>query len=119
MKIILIIYAISWLIILGVYISSLFSKNKSSSSEKTPWYVYATIILLAPLAVFILPYILFNDYRDTKKEKKRTAEREAKERIEKERIVGANAAFLSASRSDADFAAVGKRLGLNSAKHSS
>lgn len=111
MKTVLIVYAISWLILLGAYFSNRSSKKgKSSFDEKEPWYLYATMIVLAPLAAILTPYFLYEIYRDKKKEKKRTAEREAKERIEKERIAGANAAFLSASLSDADYAAVGKRL---------
>ena len=111
MKILLIIYVVSWLILLGAYISSRFSKKEESSfEEKTPWYVYVGMFVLAPLAAVLTPYFLYEMYRDNKKEKKRKAEREAKERIEKEKKASANAAFLSASTSNEDYAAVGKRL---------
>lgn len=111
MKIVLIIYAVSWLILLGAYISSRFSKKEESSfEEKTPWYVYVGMFVLAPLAAVLTPYFLYEMFRDKKKEKKLKAEREAKERIEKEKKASANAAFLSASTSNEDYAAVGKRL---------
>lgn len=110
MKIVLIIYVISWLILLAVFISSLFSKNKSRSNEKTPWYVYAAIILLAPLAVFIIPYLLYSDYRDNKREKKLEAEREEKKRIQKVKKETAMTAFKSAFQSEADYATIGKHL---------
>lgn len=111
MKIVLIIYAVSWLILLAAYISSRFSKKeKSSFEEKTPWHVYVAMFALAPLAAVLMPYFLYETYRDNKKEKKRKAEREAKERIEKEKKASANATFLAASTSNDDFAEVGKRL---------
>lgn len=110
MKIVLIIYIISWVILLGVYISHLFSKNKSSSSDKTPWYIYATMIVLAPLAVLILPYIIYSNYKDKKVEKKLKEEREAKKRMKEERKVSAKAAFHSALHSNADYASIGSKL---------
>lgn len=110
MKIVLIIYAVAWLILLGVYISSLFSKNKSSSSDKTPWYVYAAMIVLAPLAVFILPYILYTDYRDKKQEQKRKAEREAEKEKANAIKFAAMKAYNSASIIEADYALIGKQL---------
>lgn len=111
MKIVFIIYIISWLILLAAYISSRFSKKeKSSFEEKTPWYVYVAMVVLAPLAAVLTPYFLYEIYRDNKKEKKRKAEREAKERIEKEKKASATAAFQSASISNYDFAAVGNKL---------
>ena len=110
MKILLIIYAVSWLILLGVYISSLFSKNRSSSSEKTPWYVYVAMIVLAPLAVFILPYILYTDYRDKKQEQKRKAEREAEKEKANAIKFAAMKAYNSASIIEADYALIGKQL---------
>ena len=111
MKIVLIIYIVSWLILLGAYLSDRFSKKeKSSFEEMTPWYVYVAMFALAPLAAVLTPYFLYEIYRDNNKEKKRKAEREAKERIEKEKKANAIAAFQSASTSNDDFAAVGKRL---------
>lgn len=111
MKIVLIIYIVSWLVLLAAYISSRFSKKeKTSLEEKTPWYVYVAMVVLAPLAAVLTPYFLYETYRDNRKEKKRKAERETKDRLEKEKKASANAAFLSASTSNDDFEAVGNRL---------
>lgn len=74
MKIVLIIYAVSWLILLVVYISSLFSKNKLSSSDKTPWYVHVVMYIFAPLAIIMMPYFLYTHYKDKKKAKERKKE---------------------------------------------
>lgn len=112
MKIVLIIYIISWLILLGAYISNRFSKKEKSTlfEEKTQWYVYVGMFVFAPLLAVLSPYFLLETYFDNKKAKKRAAEREAKERIEKEKKATANAAFLSASVATADYAAVGNTL---------
>lgn len=111
MKIVLIIYIVSWLVLLAAYISSRFSKKeKTSLEEKTPWYVYVAMVVLAPLAAVLTPYFLYETYRDNRKEKKRKAERETKDRLEKEKKASANAAFLSASTSNDDFETVGNRL---------
>ena len=68
------------------------------------------MIVLAPLALFIIPYFLYTDYRDKKKDQKRKAEREAKEKMELVRKVAAIAAFKSATPAEADYAAMGNRL---------
>ena len=77
MKIVLIVYVISWLILLAIYIASRFKKN-ADSSEKQPWYLYAIIIVLAPLAVLLVPYILISSFIKKKKETKLAKEREKK-----------------------------------------
>lgn len=82
MKILIIIYAVSWLMILAVYIASLFSKNRDSS-EKQPWYLYAIIIALAPLAALLIPYLSISSFITKKKEKKAAKEREIREAEEK------------------------------------
>ena len=82
MKIVFIIYGISWLILLVVYISSLISKKKKSS-EKEPWYLYALIIALAPLDVWLIPYLLISSYITDKKRKKSAKERERREAEER------------------------------------
>ena len=81
MKIVLIVYVISWLILLAIYIASRFKKNVDSS-EKQPWYLYAIIIVLAPLAVLLVPYILISSFIKKKKETKLAKEREEKEKQE-------------------------------------
>lgn len=111
MKIVFIIYIISWLILLAAYISSRFSKKeKSSFEEKTPWYVYVAMVVLAPLAAVLTPYFLYEIYRDNKKEKKRKAEREAKEKAATEKKRAAMNAYNSAKTIEANYASVGKDL---------
>lgn len=68
MKIVIIIYAVSWLILSGIFIASRFSKHYDST-DKNPWYLYALIIAIAPLAVLIVPYILYEDWKEKKSTK--------------------------------------------------
>lgn len=89
MKTFLIIYGISWLILLAVYIASLFNKKKNVFSEKEPWYLYATIIAVAPLVVLLIPYLLISSFITQKKKKKYAMEQEKREAEEKARIQSA------------------------------
>ena len=82
MKTILIVYAASWLILLFVYINSLFqnkkSKKKDNASEKflnkhkstkekiLDKLVYVIMIVFAPLVVFVIPYILIRNMKTKK-----------------------------------------------------
>lgn len=77
MNIIILIYAISWLII-TVYIVSFFSRIRDFS-ENQPWYLYAIIIVLAPLVALIIPYLFISSLIENIKDKKTTKEREKKE----------------------------------------
>ena len=97
MKTIVIVYAVSWLILLIVYIISLFQDKKSRKKEDAlkkflnehkskkeriiDKLVYVVMVLFAPLVVFIVPYILI---RDMKLKKQERAERECREKKEKE-----------------------------------
>lgn len=56
MKIVIITYAISWLILLGIYIGSLFDKERSF--EKESWEVHAWMIVLAPLVDLIFLFVV-------------------------------------------------------------
>lgn len=94
MKILIIIYAISWLIMLGVYVSSLFSKNRLA--KKDPWYLYALIVILAPLLVLAIPYILISSYIKERKERKEDKECKANEDKEKQYIQEARTIYLNA-----------------------
>lgn len=70
MKSVLIIYAISWLILGSVFIASKVTKQNQRSYDKESWYLYALIIGLAPLVVvFVIPYVLFDDWKDKKRKK--------------------------------------------------
>lgn len=97
MKTIAIIYIVSWLLLLVVYIISQFqgkkSKKKDNAYEKflnehkskkeriIDKLVYVVMVVLAPLVVFVVPYILI---RDMKLKKQERAERECREKKEKE-----------------------------------
>ena len=83
MKIVLIVYGISWLILMAVYIASLFNKRKNVFSEKEPWYLYAIIIAVAPIVVLLIPYLLISSFITNTKEKKAAKEREQREAEEK------------------------------------
>lgn len=81
MKTILIIYGISWLILLIVYLYSLYQVQHGKackSSRNDSWYLYAIILGLAPLAILVMPYILINDYREKKHKRKLDEEMERK-----------------------------------------
>ena len=97
MKTIVIVYAVSWLILLIVYIISLFQDKKSRKKEDAlkkflnehkskkeriiDKLVYVVMVLFAPLVVFVVPYVLI---RDMKLKKQERAERECREKKEKE-----------------------------------
>ena len=73
MKIVVIVYAVSWLILLIVYIISLFenkkskkkddalekllNKHKSTKDKILDKLVYVIMIIFAPLVVLVVPYI--------------------------------------------------------------
>ena len=79
MKTILIVYAVSWLILLFVYIISLFqnkkskkkddafekflNKHKSTKEKILDKLVYVIMIVFAPLVVFVIPYILIRNMK--------------------------------------------------------
>ena len=102
MKTIVIVYAISWLILLFVYIISLFqnkkskkkddafekflNKHKSTKEKILDKLVYVIMIVFAPLVVFVIPYILIRDIKSKKQARIREEERERSERDEKEHI---------------------------------
>ena len=79
MKIVIIIYIVSWSILLAVYIASLIGKKKDRISEKDPWYLYAIIIAFAPLVVLLIPYLLISSYIKEKKHEKAVKEQEKRE----------------------------------------
>lgn len=79
MKIVIIIYIVSWFILLAVYIASLFGKKKNHFSQKEPWYLYAIIIAFAPLIVLLIPYLLISSYITEKKHEKVVLEQEQRE----------------------------------------
>ena len=92
MKTILIVYAASWLILLFVYIISLFqnkkskkkdgafekflNKHKSTKEKILDKLVYVIMIVFAPLVVFVIPYILIRNMKTKKQTRIREEERE-------------------------------------------
>jgi hypothetical protein len=64
MKVVFIVYVISWLILLSVYISSKFKERKtkgsvtSRSGSKEPWFLYLIFVFFAPIVVLIIPFVL-------------------------------------------------------------
>src|SRR5574344_780686 len=83
MKITLIIYAISWVILLIMYIDHLMRDSNSKQLERIPWYFYPIIIVLAPSVFFMLPYFFVTDFRNKKKEK--IANEEIGNRVKREK----------------------------------
>lgn len=102
MRTIAIVYAVSWLILLIVYIISLFqdkkskrkddaleqflNKHKSTKEKIMDKFIYVIMIVFAPLVVFVIPYILIKDIKSKKQARIREEERERSEREEKEHI---------------------------------
>lgn len=79
MKAIVIVYAVSWLILLVVYIISLFqdknskkkddalkkflNEHKSKKERIIDKLVYVIMLVFAPLVVFVVPHILTRDMK--------------------------------------------------------
>lgn len=87
MIIALIVYGISWGILLAIYLySKLFEKDKqkdsfiSTKNSNEPWYFYALLIIFAPIVVCCVPYILIKGAWDDRKYKKYKEEQEKKEK---------------------------------------
>lgn len=85
MKVALIIYSISWLILLAIYLyrrkESTFNWKESDSLEK---FVIFLVILFAPIIILCLPYFLFTNIRDKRKSQKDAEERKKEQQIELE-----------------------------------
>ena len=99
MKIVVIVYAVSWLILLIVYIISLFenkkskkkddalekllNKHKSTKDKILDKLVYVIMIIFAPLVVLFVPYIAFKHIKSKREAKIREEAREKSEREKK------------------------------------
>ena len=81
MTIALIVYGISWGLLLLIYLYSRFFQGNSTEISDEPWYLYAIIILFAPLVILIIPYILIKDAVDKKKNKKWKKEQDKKQKL--------------------------------------
>ena len=84
MKILIIIYIISWLILLVMHISDFLSrkKKKTATHGDTPWYIYVIFILFAPLVVLMIPGFMIADSRKKKKSKWRAQKYKEKDKTE-------------------------------------
>ena len=96
MKIVVIVYAVSWLILLIVYIISLFenkkskkkddalekllNKHKSAKDKIMDKLVYVIMIVFAPLVVLVLPYIVIKHIKSKREARIREEEREKSEK---------------------------------------
>lgn len=83
MEIALVIYGVSWIILL---LGFLYAKFKSDNTkENEAWHRYALIIALAPFVAFMLiPYLIVDEWLKDRKQGKLKKEREAKEKLEEE-----------------------------------
>ena len=68
MKILLFIYACSWALLLLVLAYSLiFEKQKFKEAfDESPW-IYVAIFLLAPIVIFLIPYIVISSNIENRK----------------------------------------------------
>ena len=96
MMFVVIVYAVSWLILLCVYLGSLFNNNRSRS--KVPWYIYALMIVSAPIIVLCLPYLTYEHVKERKEERRRKKEQERTEEEERCRKVASQKAYQEALR---------------------
>jgi len=97
MKITFIIYGVSWLILLAIYLyrrkENTFKWNEADGVEK---FALIFVVLLAPIVVLFIPFMLFSQVRDKKKSQKVTEARERQEREEQEYRTNALAAMHQA-----------------------
>ena len=109
MEIALVIYGVSWIILLLVF---LYAKFKSDNSiEKEPWYLYALIIALAPLVVFLLiPYLLVDGGIKDRRQKNKNKEWEAKKKIEKAHQEEASLGYMFASQNRNSIKATSRQI---------
>ena len=98
MKITIIIYVVSWLILLAIYISSRVKKNSTSllSNDSEPWYAYLLFAIFSPIVVIVIPYILIRDFKSNREKKKKDAEKRQREEEEKKRKLMAMRNFEAA-----------------------
>lgn len=97
MKILIIIYTISWIVLLTIALISFLQKNSSNPfKDKEPWYLYALLILFAPIVVLLVPYIIYSSYKNERKAKQRRAEIDKQNAIENQYIKDATAVYNAA-----------------------
>ena len=85
MKIVLILFVVSWLILLAIYLYN--RKESTYSWSEADWVERSAlffVILFAPIVVLFFPFMLYSQARDKKKSRKAAEEREKQEQEEKE-----------------------------------
>ena len=85
MKITLIIYGISWLILLCIFLYSKVKQKDTDLFNRNEWYLYLIIIAFAPLCILLIPYLLIEDCVKDRKARKQNIENEKKKKIAEER----------------------------------
>ena len=80
MKIVLIVYVISWVIVLGAVVVRAI-RNGLNYFKKDPWYFYLLLFALAPFCILfiVIPSALINYFNKNKRKAKSDAEGEAGE----------------------------------------
>ena len=81
MKITLIVYGISWLILLCIFLYSKVKQKDTDLFNRNEWYLYLIIIAFAPLCILLIPYLLIEDCVKDRKARKQNIENEKKKKI--------------------------------------
>jgi hypothetical protein len=83
MKTVLIVYVISWLIVLGAVVVRAI-RNGLNYFKKDPWYFYLLLFALAPFCILfiVIPSALMNCFNKNKRKAKSDAGEEAEEIID-------------------------------------
>ena len=120
MRLVLIVYAISWLIFLALYFfyrrkENSFSWKNADGMEK---FGIVLIVLFAPIVVIIFPFMLYSQTREEKKSLKAAEEREKREKEEKEYCSQALAALHQAKSNREQNGSADFKSFLSSAKSS-
>lgn len=83
MKIVLIVYVISWLIVLGAVVVRAI-RNGLNYFKKDPWYFYLLLFVLAPFCILfiVIPSALMNCFNKNERKAKSDEEGKAEEIID-------------------------------------
>lgn len=83
MKIVLIVYIISWLVVLGAVVIKAI-RNGREYFKKDPWYFYLILFALAPFSLLfiVVPSAIISYFNKDKRKARSKAERELEEKID-------------------------------------
>ena len=96
MKIVLIVYLVSWLILFAVY--ALSHLRKEFAKDNTKWYIYVAIFVLAPFATLLIPYFIIDGYLNSFKQKRVNKARKKEAQRKKAHIEDASLAYMFVSQ---------------------